>query len=395
MVMKTSDFSYDLPASLIAQAPCEMREQSRLLVLHRNGAIEHRKFVDFIEYLDAGDLLIMNDSRVLPVRLRGKDDSGKRELEVVIIKRLYELPDGCPDEHIEHECYEVLSRGNFTGRLYFGEGFYGDITDGKRACFHYSGNFDDFREIINKYGEMPLPPYIKRLPGEEDRLRYQTVYARKDGSIAAPTAGLHFTGQTLDAIKTKGVDVRYVTLHVGRGTFKPVKAENVQDHKMDEEYFEIDSRLDVIINNVRREGKKVILVGTTTTRAVEAFMSGRYKVESFGNVSGICGNGTGDTGTLAKTNTHAETGTHEETDTNIHDAASNCILRATTGMFIYPGYKFKAADCLLTNFHQPRSTPLFLTAAFAGGADTLLKAYREAATGKYRFLSYGDAMLIK
>ena len=311
-------------------------------MLHRDGKIESRKFHDLAEYLNKDDMLLLNNTMVFPARLIGTKPSGGK-VEILLVKE------------IEPDTWEILSKKKCSGRLSISEGFSAEI-EGWVARFTYSG---DFMDNLWKYGEMPLPPYIKRRPEQIDKERYQTIYAEQQGSIAAPTAGLHFTGELMDRIKAKGVNVRYLTLHVGIGTFKMIKTENIEEHSMDSEYFEIDADIVDEIKKVKASGKKVIAVGTTTTRAIEGYMSRQIF-----------------------------------SDSTIHRFTSSAFDQGTpTDIFIYPGYKFKAVDSLVTNFHLPRSTPLMLTSAF-GGFEKLKEAYNTAIGHKYRFFSYGDAMLI-
>lgn len=335
--MKAADFDFSLPDSLIAKKPAEKRDRSNLLVLHRDGKIESRKFHDLAEYLNKGDMLLLNNTMVFPARLIGTKPSGGK-VEILLVKE------------IEPDTWEILSKKKWSGRLSISEGFSAEIEGGV-ARFTYSG---DFMDNLWRYGDMPLPPYIKRRPEQIDKERYQTIYAEQQGSIAAPTAGLHFTGELIDRIKAKGVNVRYLTLHVGTGTFKMIKTENIEEHSMDSEYFEIDADIVDEVKKTKASGRKVISVGTTTTRAIEAYFSNQLSAVS------RQGNGT---------------------------------ISGRTDIFIYPGYKFRAVDSLVTNFHLPRSTPIMLTAAFCG-LENLKEAYNTAIDYKYRFFSYGDAMLI-
>jgi S-adenosylmethionine:tRNA ribosyltransferase-isomerase len=334
--MKTADFDFPLPQHLIATRPLKKRSGSRLLVLHRDGRTEHKHFSDLPAYLAAGDMLIMNNTKVFPARIAAfKPDGGM--LEILLIR------------HSGDNAWEVLSRGNYTGRLRVSDELQIELHEGKTACFVCEGNL---MEVIWKYGAMPLPPYIKRKPDEFDKETYQTVYAKNEGSIAAPTAGLHFTEALLTKIRTKGIRVRELTLHVGIGTFMPVRTENVEDHSMDTEYFEMDKQILSDIEETKSSGKRIITVGTTTTRALEGFASGRCVLNTLnGRLSGM------------------------------------------TDMFIYPGYSFRVIDSLVTNFHLPGSTPLMLTSALCG-REKLMQSYADAVTKGYRFLSYGDAMLI-
>ncbi len=334
--MKTVDFDFPLPEHLIAKRPLKERTNSRLLVLHRDGYVEHRTFADLPSYLNKGDMLIMNNTKVFPARLTGYKKNGK-SMEVLLVRR------------IGGRSWEVISKGKFTGTLKISDEFRMDLFDGKYAHFVYSGNFND---ILWKYGNMPIPPYLKRMPDSLDKETYQTVFAREEGSIAAPTAGLHFSEALLDEIQAKGILTRELTLHVGTGTFKPIRTEDLERHVMDTEYFDIHKKILSEIEVTKASGGKVVSVGTTTTRAIEGYLSGNSPVDSV-----------------------------------------NGRVRGSTDIFIYPGHVFRAVDSLVTNFHLPRSTPLMLVSALCG-FEKLMNAYREAAAGRYRFLSYGDAMLI-
>lgn len=355
--MKVADFDFSLPEELIAKKPCRERDNSRLLVLHRDGEIEHRRFHDLPDYLNQGDMLLMNNTKVFPARLTGFKPTGGK-IEILLVKETAQ------------NTWEVLSRERYTGEISISEDLSAEIFDGKTARLISSG---DLMEILWRDGDMPLPPYIKRNPGAMDKEWYQTVYAEKEGSIAAPTAGLHFTSELIDKIKDKGVMVRYLTLHVGTGTFRPIKAEEVEEHSMDPEYFEIDTGLTSEIRKVKDSGRRLIAVGTTTTRAIEGHMSGVYK---------DCGLRIADCG-LSKSKI-----------INQKSKINNGSLHGYTDIFIYHGYKFKAVDSLITNFHLPRSTPLMLASALCG-FKILMDAYNEAISCGYRFFSYGDAMLIR
>ncbi|MEW6570186.1 MAG: tRNA preQ1(34) S-adenosylmethionine ribosyltransferase-isomerase QueA [Nitrospirota bacterium] len=333
--MKVSDFDFSLPQHLVAERPLQKRDRSRLLVLHRDGTIEHKRFTDLPSYLEAGDMLLLNNTKVFPARLKGVKENGD-PMEILLIEKI-------------GDAWEILSKGKYTGILKFSEDIEAEIYHGRRARFGASRNV---MEIAGRLGTMPLPPYIKRQPDELDRETYQAVFASREGSIAAPTASLHFTEDLLDKIRRKGVIVRELTLHIGIGTFKPVRAENVEDHVMDSEYFELDKEIVNEVGAVKARGRRIFAVGTTTTRAIEGFVSGNCRATS-----------------------------------------TNGRLRGTTDLFIYPGYSFKAIDCLLTNFHLPRSTPLMLATALCS-RENIQRAYKEAKEKQYRFLSYGDAMLI-
>lgn len=340
--MDLKDFNYDLPEELIAQDPLEDRSSSRLMVLHKDtGRIEHKIFRDIIDYLNPGDCLVINDTKVIPARLMGiKEDTGAA-IEVLLLKR---------NADDVWECLVKPGKKARTGaRIVFGEGLLvGEIVDviedGNRMIkFHYEGIFE---EILDKLGQMPLPPYITHKL--QDKNRYQTVYARNEGSAAAPTAGLHFTKELLEKIKEKDVNVVSITLHVGLGTFRPVKVDKIEEHHMHTETFNISKEAADTINRARAAGGRVIAVGTTSCRTLESAAA--------------------DDGTIP-----ARSG-----DTDI---------------FIYPGYKFKAIDCLITNFHLPESTLIMLVSALAG-RDNIMNAYETAVKERYRFFSFGDAMFI-
>ena len=339
--MRTSDFYYDLPEELIAQEPIFPRDASRLLMMHRDsGAVEDRTFRDVLSFLKPGDCLVLNDSRVLPARLYGHRETGAA-VELLLLN-----PYGMDE-------WEVLAGPGKKARpgdvLTFGEGLLTaevlEIVEGgnRRVKFRYDGNF---YEILDRIGQMPLPHYIKKELA--DRERYQTVYAKDRGSAAAPTAGLHFTPELLQEIRDKGVDIAFVTLHVGLGTFRPVKVDEITDHTMHAEHYALSAENAAIINRTKERGGRVIAVGTTSCRTLE----------SIGMQDG-----------------------------KIHPADG------WTDIFIYPGYEFQVLDGLLTNFHLPESTLIMLVSAFAG-YDHTMAAYRHAVEEKYRFFSFGDAMLI-
>lgn len=334
--MKTVEYDFFLPERLIAYRPTEERDASRLLVLHRDGRTEHRKFRDLTSFLGAGDMLLLNKTKVFPARLTGFKQGGGR-LDILLTGEI------SPGK------WEIMTKGRYTGPLRISEGFTAYIAKGKTALFE---NPTEINKRIWLEGKMPLPPYIKREADDLDRQRYQTVYAETEGSIAAPTAGLHFTAELLDAIAAKSVLIRHIILHVGTGTFKLIKTEDVEDHVMGRELFEIDPSLPAEIEEVKKRGGRIVAVGTTTTRAVEGYFSGRCKILS--SNSAICG---------------------------------------LTDIFIHEGYRPKAIDALITNFHLPRSTPLMLASVFAG-REKLLAAYESAISMGYRFFSYGDAMLV-
>lgn len=355
--MRTADFDYVLDESLIAEKPLKERSSSRLLVLHRDGMIEHRHFFDLSSYLDPGDMLIINNTKVFPARIIGRKDDGS-PMEILLVR---EGSDGS---------WDILSKGKYTGSLRIADGFDAEVFEGTSVRFRCSG---DLMDHIWKHGHMPLPPYIRRPPDQSDIQTYQTVYAANEGSIAAPTAGLHFTAPLLDELSAKGVKIRELTLHVGVGTFRPVRAEMVEDHCMDREYFEIPDSVISEVRETKAMGKRIVAVGTTTTRSLEGYFSGIYK--------------------HIPINTSASNADVRSHGPSEGTSAGLQAVTGTTDLFIYPGYVFKAVSSLITNFHLPRSTPLMLVCALAK-KENILRAYREAIANKYRFLSYGDAMLI-
>ena len=341
--MKTSDFYYDLPEELIAQDPLEDRSSSRLLILDKEtGKTEHHIFKEIIDYLNPGDCLVINDTKVIPARLIGEKVGTGAKIEVLLLKRK------------EKDVWETLvkpgkkmkvgAQVSFGGGLLTGE-VIDVVEEGNRLIkFHYEGIFE---EVLDQLGEMPLPPYITHQL--KDRNRYNTVYAKNEGSAAAPTAGLHFTPELLDAIQKKGVDIARVTLHVGLGTFRPVKVEDVTEHHMHSEFYQVDEEAAEKINRAKDGAGRVICVGTTSCRTIES------AADETGHLKPCSG---------------------------------------WTEIFIYPGYKFKMLDCLITNFHLPESTLIMLVSALAG-KEHVMSAYEEAVKERYRFFSFGDAMFIK
>lgn len=341
--MNVKDYDYDLPEELIAQDPLEDRSSSRLMVLDRQtGDVEHRHFTDILEYLHPGDCLVINNTKVIPARLFGVKEDTQAKIEVLLLKRK------------ENDIWETLVKPGKKAKpgtkLVFGDGLLtAEVVDvveeGNRLIqFHYDGIFE---EILDQLGQMPLPPYITHQL--KDKNRYQTVYAKYDGSAAAPTAGLHFTKELLQKVKDMGVDIAEVTLHVGLGTFRPVKVDNVLDHHMHSEFYMVSQEAADKINRAKESGHRVIAVGTTSTRTLEAA------------------------------------------------ADENGRLHETSGwteIFIYPGYQFKVIDALITNFHLPQSTLVMLVSALAG-REHVLHAYETAVKERYRFFSFGDAMLIQ
>ena len=340
--MKVNDFDYELPEELIAQDPIANRSDSRLMVLDKeSGKVEHRIFRDIVEYLEPGDCLVINNTKVIPARLYGTKDGTGAQIEVLLLRRL------------QNDVWETLVKPGKKcregARLTFGDGclkgeVVGIADEGNRLIhFEYEGIFE---EVLDALGEMPLPPYITHKL--QDKNRYQTVYAKYDGSAAAPTAGLHFTKELLSKIREMGVSIAEVTLHVGLGTFRPVKEEELEDHHMHSEFYIITEEAAELINRAKKEGHRVICVGTTSCRTIEsaALEDGTVPAKS-----------------------------------------------GWTEIFIYPGYRFKVLDCLITNFHLPKSTLIMLVSALAG-REHVLAAYEEAVRERYRFFSFGDAMFI-
>lgn len=341
--MKSSDFNFYLPEELIAQHPLEKRDSSKLMILDKkSGKITHSSFHNIINYLNEGDTLVLNNTRVMPARLIGEKQGTGGKIEFLLLKRI---------EGDKWECLAKPGKKAKIGQKFiFGEGkltceVIDIIEEGNRIIeFSYDGIFE---QVLDELGDMPLPPYITEKL--EDKERYQTVYSKEKGSAAAPTAGLHFTKELLNEIKEKGVNIAYLTLHVGLGTFRPVKVEDVNDHVMHSEFYELDEENAELINSTKKRNNKVITVGTTSTRTLETI------------------------------------------------ADENGIVKAQNGwtdIFIYPGYKFKIVDQLITNFHLPESTLIMLVSALAG-KENVMKAYNEAVENRYRFFSFGDSMFIK
>ena len=341
--MTTDDFDYELPEELIAQTPLLKRDESKLLVLDRNsGNIEHKHFYDIVDYLGDGDTLVLNDTKVLPARLIGVKEETGAVIEILLLKNI--------EKDIWESLVKPARRIKVNTVVSFGEGILKakciKVLDDGMCHFEliYEGIL---MEILEELGTMPLPPYIHEKL--EDQNRYQTVYAKELGSAAAPTAGLHFTEELLDKIKNKGINICYVTLHVGLGTFRPVSVSNVLDHKMHSEFYSMSSDSANMLNNTRKNGGRIIAVGTTSTRVLETIMKNNDEF---------------------------------------------CECSGWTDIFIYPGFKFKAIDALITNFHLPKSTLVMLVSALAG-RDNILNAYKIAVEYRYRFFSFGDAMFIK
>lgn len=345
--MKLSDFKYNLPKNLIAKFPVHPRDKAKLMVLDRNtGEVEHKKFTDVVDYVSRGDILVVNETKVMQARLFGHKERTNAKIEVFVLRELNR------DENIWDVIVDPARKVRIGNRIYFNEKLWCEVIDnttsrGRTVRFNYDGT--DIYKAIEEMGQTPLPPYIKRDTVPEDREDYQTVFAKKDGSVAAPTAGLHFTKELLKKIKKKGIKVESVLLHIGLGTFRPVEVEDLTKHRMDSEYFEISDKTAKNINDAKKAKKNIIVVGTSAVRALES------SVTSEGFVKPNYG---------------------------------------WTDKFIFPPYEFNIATKLITNFHQPESTLLMLTSAF-GRYDNVKKAYRKAIKEKYKFLSYGDAMLIK
>ncbi|MAC96196.1 MAG: tRNA preQ1(34) S-adenosylmethionine ribosyltransferase-isomerase QueA [Flavobacteriales bacterium] len=347
--MKLSQFKFDLPPELLAEHPAQNRDESRLMVVNRKeGTIEHKMFKDIIDYFDEGDVLIMNDTKVFPARLYGNKEKTGAKIEVFLLREL----------NRENLLWDVLvdpaRKIRIGNKLYFGDDdLVAEVIDnttsrGRTLRFLFDGTHEEFKETITRLGETPIPKYIKRPVEPEDEERYQTVYATKEGAVAAPTAGLHFSKNLLKRLEIKGVDFAPLTLHVGLGTFRPVEVEDLTKHKMDSEEIEIPESTAEMVNKAKLANKKVCAVGTTSMRSIETSVSTEGLLKPY---------------------------------------------KGWTNKFIFPPYEFSIADMMITNFHTPESTLLMMTAAF-GGYDLIMKAYKEAIKEKYRFYSYGDAMLI-
>ncbi len=341
--MKTDDFNYDLPETLIAQTPLKNRSESKLMVLDKKtGKIEHKHFFDIIDYLNKGDVLVLNDTKVIPARLIGEKEETGAVIELLLLKNREDNIWEClakPVKRLKIGTIITFGQDKLKAKVL-------EILD--EGIIHVQMLYEGiFYEILNELGQMPLPPYIKTKL--EDKNRYQTVYAKNIGSAAAPTAGLHFTNELLNKIKAKGITILYITLHVGLGTFRPVVVEDVTKHEMHSEFYSMDKQTAQTLNQAKKEGRKIIAVGTTTVRTLETVMA---KYQEFKECSG------------------------------------------ETKIFIYPGFEFKAIDNLITNFHLPKSTLLMLVSALAS-KEIILNAYKEAVQNNYRFFSFGDAMFIK
>lgn len=348
--MKLSHFSFDLPDELLAEHPAEHRDESRLMVLNRaKQTIEHKQFKDIIDYFDEGDVMIMNDTKVFPARLYGNKEKTGARIEVFLLRELNQ------DQRLWDVLVDPARKIRIGNKLYFGEdeSLVAEVIDnttsrGRTLRFLYDGSYNDFRTKLTELGETPLPKYIKRDVEPEDENRYQTIYAKNEGAVAAPTAGLHFSKHLLKRLEIKGVQTAEVTLHVGLGTFNPVEVEDLSKHKMDSEEIIISKSAADIVNRGIENKKRICAVGTTSMRTIESSVSSNGRLNEFDG---------------------------------------------WTNKFIFPPYEFSIANCMITNFHTPKSTLLMMTSAFAGH-DFLKKAYEEAVKEKYKFYSYGDAMLI-
>jgi len=348
--MKLSKFNFELPEELLAEYPSENRDEAKLMVLHRSTKkIEHRKFKDLIEYFDDGDLMILNNTKVFPARMFGNKEKTGARIEVFLLREL----------NAEQRLWDVLvdpaRKIRIGNKLYFGEdeSLVAEVIDnttsrGRTLRFLYDGSYEEFREKLNELGLTPLPKYIKRDLEESDEERYQTIYAKEEGAVAAPTAGLHFSKHLMKRLEIKGVDFTELTLHIGLGTFNPVEVEDLSKHKMDSEKAKITMETVKAVNEAKRNKKRVCAVGTTVMRSIESAVSSAGELNEY---------------------------------------------EGWTNKFIFPPYKFSIANCMITNFHTPKSTLMMMIAAFAG-YDFMMEAYKEAVKEGYKFYSYGDAMLI-
>jgi S-adenosylmethionine:tRNA ribosyltransferase-isomerase len=353
MRTKLSNFKFDLPEELIAQYPVKERDESRLMVVNRAaGTIEHKLFKDIIDYFDDGDVFIFNNTKVFPARMYGKKEKTGAKIEVFLLRelnaeaRLWDvLVDPARKIRVGNKLYFSDEKGN---EIMVAEVVDNTTSRGRTIRFFYDGDYDAFRAALDGLGSTPLPKYINRKPEDLDAERYQTVYAKETGAVAAPTAGLHFTKELLKRLEIKGVDLTEVTLHVGLGTFRSIDVEDLSKHKMDAEYYRISEKTAEVVNRAKNDNKKVCAVGTTSMRTIESSVSA--------------------TGLLKP-------------------------AEGWTNLFIYPPYDFSVANCMITNFHLPKTSLIIMIAAF-GGYDLIMEAYQQAVKEKYRFFSYGDAMLI-
>ncbi|MFT6716686.1 MAG: S-adenosylmethionine:tRNA ribosyltransferase-isomerase [Saprospiraceae bacterium] len=348
--MKLSKFKFELPEELVAKYPADVRDESRLMVVHRDtGKIEHRIFKDVLEYFDDKDVMVFNNTKVFPARMYGNKEKTGAKIEVFLLRELDQ----------ESKLWDVLvdpaRKIRIGNKLYFGENedFVAEVIDnttsrGRTLRFLYEGPYDEFRKKLNELGETPLPKYINRAPEDKDIERYQTIFAKVEGAVAAPTAGLHFSKNLMKKLEIKGIDFAEVTLHVGLGSFRTVEVEDLTKHKMDSEKIAIDERATAIVNKGKKEKRRVCAVGTTVMRSIETSVSTDHELTPY---------------------------------------------EGWTNKFIFPPYEFSVANCMITNFHIPESTLLMMTCAF-GGYDLIMEAYKIAIKEKYNFFSYGDAMLI-
>jgi S-adenosylmethionine:tRNA ribosyltransferase-isomerase len=350
MGMKLSQFEYTLPENLLAEFPSEHRDEARLMVINRkDGSIEHKIFKDVINYFDEKDVMVFNNTKVFPARLYGNKEKTGAKIEVFLLRELN------PETRLWDVLVDPARKIRIGNKLYFGEdeSLVAEVIDnttnrGRTLRFLYDGSYQDFRAKLTELGQTPLPKYIKRDVVPEDAERYQTIYAKEEGAVAAPTAGLHFSKHLLKRLEIKGIDFAEVTLHIGLGTFSPVEVEDLSKHKMDSEQIKVDEKATSIINNAKSEKRKICAVGTTVMRTIESTVSSNRRLNEF---------------------------------------------TGWTNKFIFPPYDFKIANCMITNFHMPKSTLLMMVSAFAGH-ELMEKAYKEAIEENYKFYSYGDAMLI-
>lgn len=350
MGMKLSQFEYTLPENLLAEFPSEHRDEAKLMVINRkDGSIEHKIFKDVINYFDEKDVMVFNNTKVFPARLYGNKEKTGAKIEVFLLRELN------PETRLWDVLVDPARKIRIGNKLYFGEdeSLVAEVIDnttnrGRTLRFLYDGSYQDFRAKLTELGQTPLPKYIKRDVVPEDAERYQTIYAKEEGAVAAPTAGLHFSKHLLKRLEIKGIDFAEVTLHIGLGTFSPVEVEDLSKHKMDSEQIKVDEKATSIINNAKSEKRKICAVGTTVMRTIESTVSSNRRLNEF---------------------------------------------TGWTNKFIFPPYDFKIANCMITNFHMPKSTLLMMVSAFAGH-ELMEKAYKEAIKENYKFYSYGDAMLI-
>lgn len=350
MGMKLSQFEYTLPENLLAEFPSEHRDEAKLMVINRkDGSIEHKIFKDVINYFDEKDVMVFNNTKVFPARLYGNKEKTGAKIEVFLLRELN------PETRLWDVLVDPARKIRIGNKLYFGddESLVAEVIDnttnrGRTLRFLYDGSYQDFRAKLTELGQTPLPKYITRDVVPEDAERYQTIYAKEEGAVAAPTAGLHFSKHLLKRLEIKGIDFAEVTLHIGLGTFSPVEVEDLSKHKMDSEQIKVDEKATSIINNAKSEKRKICAVGTTVMRTIESTVSSNRRLNEF---------------------------------------------TGWTNKFIFPPYDFKIANCMITNFHMPKSTLLMMVSAFAGH-ELMEKAYKEAIEENYKFYSYGDAMLI-